>query len=124
MLGGSRPWLPDLFTDDAAVASLAGFLLVWVAALQPVNGVAFVLDGLLIGAGDMRFLAWAMWIALGVFAPCAVAVLVARPRASGGCGPASACSWRTRRLTLWAAVADRPLGGHRRPALNGPPAAG
>ena len=56
--------------------TLAGFLLLWVAVLQPVNGVVFVLDGLLIGAGDMAFLAWAMWIAFGVFATGAVAVLV------------------------------------------------
>ncbi len=70
-----RPWLPDLFTGDAAVAALAGTLLLWVAALQPVNGVVFVLDGLLIGAGDMGFLAWAMWIAFGVFAAGALVVL-------------------------------------------------
>ena len=71
-----RPWLPHLFTNDAAVATLAGFLLLWVAVLQPVNGVVFVLDGLLIGAGDMAFLAWAMWIAFAVFATGAVLVLV------------------------------------------------
>ncbi len=71
----ARPWLAGLFTDDAAVAALAGFLLVWVAALQPVNGVVFVLDGLLIGAGDMAFLAWAMWVAFAVFAAGALAVL-------------------------------------------------
>ena len=73
---GLRPWLPDLFTGDASVAALAGFLLLWVAALQPVNGAVFVLDGLLIGAGDMGFLARAMWIAFAVFAAGAVAVLV------------------------------------------------
>jgi putative MATE family efflux protein len=71
-----RPWLPELFTNDAAVATLAGFLLLWVAVLQPVNGIVFVLDGLLIGAGDMAFLAWAMWIAFGVFTTGAVLVLV------------------------------------------------
>ena len=71
-----RPLLPQLFTNDAAVATLAGFLLLWVAVLQPINGVVFVLDGLLIGAGDMAFLAWAMWIAFGVFATGAVLVLV------------------------------------------------
>jgi putative MATE family efflux protein len=70
-----RPWLPDLFTGDAAVAAVATTLLLWVAALQPVNGVVFVLDGLLIGAGDMGFLAWAMWIAFGVFAVGALTVL-------------------------------------------------
>jgi putative MATE family efflux protein len=66
--------LPGVFTDDPAVADLAAFLLVWVAVMQPVNGVAFVLDGILIGAGDMRFLAWAMVGAAVVFIPPAVAV--------------------------------------------------
>ena len=70
-----RPWLPELFSGDAAVISLTGLLLVWVAVLQPINGVVFVLDGLLIGAGDMAFLAGAMWIAFAVFSVGAVAVL-------------------------------------------------
>ncbi len=73
---GTRTWLPDLFTGDAAVAGLAATLLVWVALLQPVNGLVFVLDGLLIGAGDMRFLAGAMWIAFAAFAPAALAVAI------------------------------------------------
>jgi putative MATE family efflux protein len=67
--------LPQLFTDDAEVLALASFLLVWVAALQPVNAVAFVLDGVLIGAGDMRFLAEAMIVAAAVFIPAALLVL-------------------------------------------------
>jgi putative MATE family efflux protein len=70
-----RTVLPHLFSDDAEVLALAGFLLLWVAALQPVNAVAFVLDGVLIGAGDMRFLAWAMILAAAVFIPAALAVL-------------------------------------------------
>jgi putative MATE family efflux protein len=56
----SRSVLPDLFTDDPRVVHLAGFLLLFVAALQPVGAVTFALDGILIGAGDLRFLAWAM----------------------------------------------------------------
>ena len=44
--------------------------------LQPLNGLAFVLDGLLIGAGDLRFLATAMAGATAVFAVAAGAVLV------------------------------------------------
>jgi putative MATE family efflux protein len=71
-----QPVLPELFTDDPAVLVLAGFLLWFVAVLQPVNGVVFVLDGILIGAGDLRFLAWAMVGALGAFLPAALAVLV------------------------------------------------
>lgn len=64
-----RTVLPDLFTNDAAVASLTAFLLIWVGVLQPVNAVVFVLDGVLIGAGDMRFLAWAMVGAAAAFVP-------------------------------------------------------
>ena len=84
-----RTVLPHLFSGDAAVVSLAAFLLVWVAVLQPVNAVAFVLDGILIGAGDMRFLAWAMAGAAAVFVPAAVTV------AALGAG----IGW------LWAAIA-------------------
>ena len=41
-----------------------------VAALgQPVAGVVFVLDGVLIGAGDGRYLAWAGVVTLVVYAP-------------------------------------------------------
>ena len=70
-----RTVLPHLFTDDPEVLALATFLLLWVAALQPVNAVAFVLDGVLIGAGDMRFLAGAMIVAAAVFIPAALLVL-------------------------------------------------
>jgi putative MATE family efflux protein len=75
LVAALRTVLPHLFTDDVEVLALASFLLVWVAALQPLNAVAFVLDGVLIGAGDMRFLAWAMIVAAAVFIPAALAVL-------------------------------------------------
>ena len=52
--------LPYIFTDDPAVISLASFLLVWVAISQPLGGPAFVLDGILVGSGDLSFLARAM----------------------------------------------------------------
>jgi putative MATE family efflux protein len=70
-----RSLLPRLFTDDAEVVALCAFVLVFVAAFQPLNAVVFVLDGVLIGAGDMRFLAWAMAGAAAVFVPAAGAVL-------------------------------------------------
>jgi putative MATE family efflux protein len=52
--------IPHLFSDDPAVTSLASFLLVWVAISQPLGGPAFVLDGILVGSGDLLFLARAM----------------------------------------------------------------
>ncbi len=54
------PLLPKVFTEDAAVAALAGFVLLHVAFSQPAAGVVFALDGVLIGAGDLRFLAVSM----------------------------------------------------------------
>jgi putative MATE family efflux protein len=70
-----RPVLPGVFTDDARVEMLAGFLLLHVGLMQPVSGVVFALDGILIGAGDLRFLAWAMGLAAAAFVPAALAVL-------------------------------------------------
>ena len=52
--------LPKVFTEDAAVIALAGFLLLHVGLAQPAAGVVFALDGVLIGAGDLRFLAVSM----------------------------------------------------------------
>ncbi len=61
----ASPVIPSVFTPDDRVADLASVLLVWVAVLQPLAAVAFVLDGVLIGAGDQRFLALAMAGAAG-----------------------------------------------------------
>ena len=49
-----------LFSNDPAVVGLAGFLFLHVGLMAPLAGVAFALDGVLIGAGDQRFMAWAM----------------------------------------------------------------
>ncbi len=74
IFGAGAPFLPELFTNDAAVASLASIALIHLALMQPINGIVFALDGILIGAGDMRFLAWAMAGAAAVFIPLALAV--------------------------------------------------
>jgi Na+-driven multidrug efflux pump len=48
-----------------------------VAASQPVGALLYVTDGILIGAGDLRYLAWTMLIALVVFLPLAAVVHLA-----------------------------------------------
>lgn len=55
-----QPVLTTAFSTDPSVRTTVAALLVCVAVLQPANGVVFVLDGLLIGAGDLAFLARAM----------------------------------------------------------------
>ena len=77
VLLATRPWLPLVFSSDEAVLSLVGFLMLHLAFIQPVNGVVFALDGVLIGAGDMRFLAVAMTGAAVVFIPLAMWVMAA-----------------------------------------------
>ena len=70
-----RGTVVPLFTDDPAVRSAAREVLLVVAVLQPVNAVVFVLDGVLIGAGDLRYLAKAMAVSgFVVFLPAAFAV--------------------------------------------------
>ncbi len=68
-----RP-LAGIFTGDPAVEAQIASLLLWVAALQAPAGVVFALDGILIGAGDLSFLARASLGATVVVVPCAVAV--------------------------------------------------
>jgi MATE family multidrug resistance protein len=68
--------LPGVFTANPDV--LAGVASVWliVTLLQPLGGVVFVLDGVLMGAGDFRFLFWSTAAAaLLVLAPLAALAL-------------------------------------------------
>ncbi|WP_308289485.1 MATE family efflux transporter [Mumia sp. zg.B17] len=74
LLLASVPWLPKLFTSDPDVQHLIVGALVVIALTQPVSGVVFVLDGVLIGAGDGAYLAWAGVVTLIAYAPLAVAV--------------------------------------------------
>lgn len=60
-----------LFTSDLEVRSLIVAGLVVAALLQPVAGWVFVLDGVLIGAGDGPYLALASVISVAAFLPAA-----------------------------------------------------
>lgn len=66
------PVLGSLFSPDPAVHSMLWPVLLVAAVFQPVAGVVFVLDGVLIGAGDGRYLAWGGLVVLAVFAPVAL----------------------------------------------------
>lgn len=68
-LAASSPWLGPLFTSDAAVHDALVPALLVAALAQPVAGVVFVLDGVLIGAGDGRYLAFAGVVVLAGYAP-------------------------------------------------------
>jgi MATE family, multidrug efflux pump len=71
----SIPALPLIFSAAPDVRRLLGPVLIVAALQQPVAGVVFVLDGVLIGAGDQDYLALAGLVAAAVFALAAVTVL-------------------------------------------------
>ncbi|MFF8591687.1 MATE family efflux transporter [Streptomyces sp. NPDC015220] len=96
----SRPVFLPLFTGDSTVKDTALPALLVVALSQPICGVVFVLDGVLMGAGDGPYLAGAMLITLAVFTPAALAV----PVLGGGLTAlwgAMTLMMAVRMLTLW-----------------------
>lgn len=96
----ARPLFVPLFTSDASVQDTLLPALLVVALSQPISGVVFVLDGVLMGAGDGRYLASAMVVTLAVFAP--VALLV--PSFGGGLTAlwgAMTLMMTVRLVTLW-----------------------
>ncbi|MGW0913116.1 MATE family efflux transporter [Streptomyces sp. NPDC002784] len=96
----ARPLLLPLFTSDSVVQDTALPALLMVALSQPICGVVFVLDGVLMGAGDGPYLAWAMVVTLAVFTP--VALLV--PVLGGGLTAvwgAMTLMMTVRMVTLW-----------------------
>lgn len=87
------PWIGWIFTSDRAVIATLSTALLVLAAGQPIAGFVFVLDGVLIGAGDARYLALVGVLCLAVYLP-----LLFWLAASGITG-ADALAW------LWAAFA-------------------
>lgn len=72
----TSPLVPHVFTADGAVVHRATAALVLLGALQVPAGIAFVLDGVLMGASDFRFLKWTTLAGAAAFLPFAAAVLV------------------------------------------------
>jgi putative MATE family efflux protein len=67
--------VPRAFTTDAAVIERAHAMWPLFCAMWPAAAVVFALDGILIGAGDTRYLAGAMVGAAAAFVPLALAAL-------------------------------------------------
>lgn len=96
----ARPLFIPLFTGDQTVQDTLLPALLVVAVSQPIAGIVYVLDGVLMGAGDGPYLAGAMLVTLAVFAP--VALLV--PTLGGGLTAlwwAMGLMMTVRLLTLW-----------------------
>jgi putative MATE family efflux protein len=93
LLAAAAPWAGSLFTSDREVQSVLAVALWILAAGQPMAGYVFVLDGVLIGAGDAKYLALAGVVNLAAYVPLLLAVSLS------GAGGAAGLGW------LWAAFA-------------------
>ncbi|MFV0426111.1 MAG: MATE family efflux transporter [Beutenbergiaceae bacterium] len=80
----SGPVLTPLFTEDSAVQQAASWGLLVCGVMMPIAGWVFVLDGVLIGAGDGRYLAAAGVGTLVAYLPLVLAVLWWAPRGPVG----------------------------------------
>ncbi|MGI9028891.1 MAG: MATE family efflux transporter, partial [Ilumatobacteraceae bacterium] len=96
------PVLPRVFTGDDAVVARATAVVLWLAVMLVPAALAFAYDGVLIGAGDYRFLGWAAFGYLVAVAPFGLLVL---PTGAGIGG-----IWAA--LTLWMVL--RAVVNHRR----------
>lgn len=88
--------LPFVFSSDPEVLRLLPAAIAVVGLTAPLGGYVFVLDGVLIGAGDGRYLALSGLVNLAVFVPFALLA------------PAAPEQWRL--LALWLAFAVGFLG--------------
>lgn len=100
LLGGivalASPLIPFAFTQDPATRAALTAALIVVGLSQPLSGFVFVLDGVLIGAGDGRWLAGAMLVVLAAYVPMVLAVRLATPALLAAGAP-----WAV--ATLWVA---------------------
>jgi putative MATE family efflux protein len=69
LLAVLAPILPHAFTGDPAVVARATAVVLWIAALLVPAALAFAYDGVLIGAGDYRFLGLAALAYLAAVTP-------------------------------------------------------
>ncbi len=76
VVAATSRWLPRVFSDDSDVVHIASIGLLWLAVLMIPGAVAFAHDGILIGAGDYRFLGLAAVGYLVAVTPIAVVTVL------------------------------------------------
>lgn len=106
ILLGLGDLVPGLFTQDDRVVDRAMEIWWIFAVMMPVNGAIFALDGILIGAGDTRYLAVAMVLSSLVCVPLTVVALHAGWGIVGVWGAISALL-AMRLVTCWVRFSGR-----------------
>jgi len=74
LMAAGAAWLPRAFTSDPGVIAAATPTLLVAASALPLAGVVYLLDGVLMGAGDGRYLAWAGLLTLVPYVPLALLI--------------------------------------------------
>jgi putative MATE family efflux protein len=95
----ASPLLPHVFSSDAPTRHRAVIALLICGLQQPLAAIAFVYDGLLLGAADYATLRRAMLLALVAFAPLAAATLAHHSLGIAGIWLAISC-WLAARCVL------------------------
>lgn len=93
VLAAASPWLPRVFSSEAAVVTTAAPALLVAASAMPLAGAVYLFDGVLTGAGDGRYLAGAGLITLVPYLPLTVVVAKALPAAAITPGVGLAWLW-------------------------------
>lgn len=79
ILSAASPVVGRVFTNDTAVLTILPPALLVLGISLPLGGLVFVLDGVLMGAGDARYLAWTSLVNLAVYLPALWLVTVLVP---------------------------------------------
>ncbi len=79
LLAAASPILGNVFSSDPRVLTILPPALLVLGLSLPLGGYVFVLDGVLMGAGDARYLAWTSLVNLAIYLPVLWAVTVLVP---------------------------------------------
>ena len=101
-----------VFTGDPAIAAVVQPALLVLAVAQPVCGIVFVLDGVLIGAGDTRYLAIAGGLNLLPYVPALLALWLVHPTGAAGLTWLAVCFFGVYMLARLGTLAWRVRGAH------------
>lgn len=84
VIAAGSPLIGRIFTSDDAVLAILPWAVAVVGISLPLSGYVYVLDGVLMGAGDARYLAWTSLVNLAVYLPVLWILTVAVPAGSLG----------------------------------------
>ena len=102
-LAAASPWLPRAFTSDSAVGAAATPALIVAASAMPLAGAVYLFDGVLMGAGDGRYLARAGILTLVPYLP--LAIIVAKEAPALTASTTAVIAGTGRLVWLWMAFA-------------------